>query len=1221
MNSSWKKYGRWDPNTHMKNKSMWTGSKSKTVSKEFILSNNGDNKFINSKITYSPTLKQLITEIIANVIDLRDENIAMYVNFYDNGLVDIRNTGNGIPVIIHPEEEMYIPELICEPFSGSNLDTDENHVSSGTNGLGIKIVISHSKYFELVTSDIINKKLFIIKFYNNRDKKAPIEVHDFKDLTDETLKTGFVRIRFLPDYELLDYKPLLSNDIDLLNKMILTQLIFSKLYQPQLQIYYNNNEVAINSKIFTDKNGILAYNKHLKFFSQLIFNVNEKEKEEIFYFSFPHKTKSKLNGKSLNFDIKISVSINREGNESNQIVIMNGIYVSKKGNIGTLVNDFFKNNLKSKVAKTTKNDSTRSNNTILLSHLNIIIVVDVPNVHMEASSQIKDDITIKKDYISEYDVPNIENLPKNDKIRKSLNKIWKLIKELIDIKSTKRLEPSKLSIPSKIYTKADKCNSSESSKCILYVPEGKTGETLIRNIIPDFRYNGIYILTGVISNSLKKSKKVTDSETEKESYLPDKSLLKDERLQGLIQVIGLKTDEKYDNSDVGNNNFKKLHYGVIMIATDEDDDGVGHIFPLITLYIETYWPELLKRSFIQRITTPIKRIILNTEVQYAHDDNLIAEFNDDYQYNKWLNIEDNKKFIDNGKYKLLYYKGLGNHTEEEHILIGRDLTKYIKKVHYEDKDHCLFNLYYAKDTTKRKAELLKPVIQPDEQYITYCNHNMIIPVEYMLNVQTKKFQLITITRRMRRFIDNNNSVRTKIIYTAKKTLKKDQLLINFMGSILKETNYHHGDTSLYESIVNIARKFPGSNYIPLLNGLGNYGNRINKDNASPARYLRISKNKIINKIFPKEDDELLDYTYEDKYIEPKYYVPIIPLAILESFSVVGTGWNTKAHARDINNVVSNIINKIKDKELCPLPLSTRLFKGKIKKFQGKDYMVGNYKYDVNKPNMIIVEELPLGVYVDTYIDNLSKLTISGQNVIKSIKNHSKNDVIKIKIKLQQNLDKYVTFDFWNNPNNNDLLDPIEKLLKIYKSTTSILNLVGLDDNIIEYDSYQEVFDDWFEQRKNFYIKRIERKIIKLRAEKVMYDNIYLFLQEDISQMKKPKKEQIIFLEKQNYVKINNVKLHNTTYIFDNKDVWDNIFNINADYKYILDIKVGKFSDEYKLKIYNKIKDLEKIIGDLENKKWINFPGDEIWIRELKDLYEIINKGLSTNWTFRNKKTT
>jgi DNA topoisomerase II len=1275
MSARYSKYRMSNINESMKNKSMWTGSKKKADSKEFVIdlveSNIKMKKYVlrNTKIAYTMAVKQLVTEVIANVLDLKDNTLLLYVNIDNNGMIEVTNTGDGIPIVKHPEYNKYVPEIICSEFSGSNLKTDPLHVSAGTNGVGLKVVMANSKYFELVTSDIIEKKIFKIKFTDNKTVEHPYEIIDHATVIanpslDETTKkswtSGFTKVTFLPDYACLDYGANIHHfELDIIKRLIITQLLLIKVYRPNLTVFFNGEliDIPLNDLHLMGavKKDVTLHDQHIVNFCNILFRetnafmlqgevkANAKSKVNIneqrsYFFKFKHTTHSQHSNEIINFDIKVVVTLNKRGSGMNQVLILNGIYASNGGSILDIVTSFFKDNLRDKVMKISQNDNTRSNNATLLSYMNFVIIVDVPTIYMEPSAQIKDKIAVDKQYLNGYIVPKYDQL--DDKDKKQLNAIWKEIKTCMEIKVVRDLKVAKVDVSTTVYTKADKSGGNESYKCTIYIPEGESAETLVRNVIPSFQYCGIYRINGVISNALKKSKLDTtviddipkNSQASKcmtkAIYHPDRSLLNDKRIQGLLQVIGLDHKLRYGFDPIGQSNFRKLRYGAICCCNDEDDDGVGNIFPLLTCYINTYWPELFQRGFVKRLITPIYRIIKPSTYSYADEDNLIAEFTDDYGEKEWLSIEDNKAKVEKGQLIIRRYKGLGTHLEEEYPLIAKTFGDRIHTVYHKEEDDELYQIFYGKDVERRKAELLAPLITPPPEYVKWCRDNKVIPTEYNLKYFVKTFQLITITRRLRRALDGLDGARTKVLYTALKRLANKQTFLNtFMGSIIEDSDYHHGEQSLYGVCVGMARKYAGSNVIPLLNPDGNYGDR-NSDNASAARYLHTSKPKILELIFPPIDNELLDYEYEDKWVNPKYYVPIVPMSIIESYSPIGTGWNTRVWGRDIISVINNIYRKIQNQPIEVMPIGLYKFKGKLKvTSKGKEAMVGNY--NIVKPNLLTITEVPYGRMLVKFIASLEKAyvynTKEANNVISTIKNHSRGDNVLIKIKFKKTIEELFNVSKWvNDPIYKTQIDPIEKALKLYQPTTSILSMVTLEGTIKEYKSYEDIFDDWFDIRKSFYKKRVERSIIKDEARLVMLKNIHRFLIEiDVDDLKVTKVEQIKYLESKGYMKLDASKIGNTTHIFNNDDVnkwiFDEKTNKDVSYEYLLGIKVGKFSKSAVEKIRKSIEELEAKIAADKKIEWKYFVGDKLWVEDLNKFVKVLQVGLETNWTFKTKK--
>lgn len=96
------------------------------------------------------------------------------------------------------------------------------------------------------------------------------------------------------------------------------------------------------------------------------------------------------------------------------------------------------------------------------------------------------------------------------------------------------------------------------------------------------------------------------------------------------------------------------------------------------------------------------------------------------------------------------------------------------------------------------------------------------------------------------------------------------------------------------TIVNLAQDYVGSNNLNLLLPNGQYGTRDQggKDHAS-ARYIFTELSALSRAVFNPADAPLLTYLKEDNdWIEPEYYMPVIPLVLVNGAEGIGTGKKT-----------------------------------------------------------------------------------------------------------------------------------------------------------------------------------------------------------------------------------------------------------------------------------------------------------------------------------------
>lgn len=118
--------------------------------------------------------------------------------------------------------------------------------------------------------------------------------------------------------------------------------------------------------------------------------------------------------------------------------------------------------------------------------------------------------------------------------------------------------------------------------------------------------------------------------------------------------------------------------------------------------------------------------------------------------------------------------------------------------------------------------------------------------------------------------------------------------------------------SLTQTIVGMAQNFVGSNNINLLMPNGQFGSRNEggKDHAS-ARYIFTCLNKVTRYIYPEPDDHVLTYIEDDgQLVEPQYYVPILPMGLVNGCEGIGTGWSTNVPNFNPRQIVSLIYKKL-----------------------------------------------------------------------------------------------------------------------------------------------------------------------------------------------------------------------------------------------------------------------------------------------------------------------
>tara|TARA_B110000208_G_scaffold130850_1_gene158651 strand:- start:1772 stop:2908 length:1137 start_codon:yes stop_codon:yes gene_type:complete len=230
-------------------------------------------------------------------------------------------------------------------------------------------------------------------------------------------------------------------------------------------------------------------------------------------------------------------------------------------------------------------------------------------------------------------------------------------------------------------------------------------------------------------------------------------------------------------------------------------------------------------------------------------------------------------------------------------------------------------------------------------------------------------------------VDGLKPSQRKVLYACfKRKLTKDIKVAQLAGYISEHAAYHHGEASLQKTIVGMAQDFVGANNINLLVPSGQFGTRSQggEDQASP-RYIFTRLAKIARKIFHPDDDAILTALDDDGVtIEPEFYVPIIPMALVNGSDGIGTGWSTKVPMFSPREIIANLRKMIDDgPEACePMTPWYRDFKGTIVG-QGQKFIVkGACDYD-EEDKLLCVSELPIGTWTQKYKEALeTKLTPS-----------------------------------------------------------------------------------------------------------------------------------------------------------------------------------------------------------------------------------------------------
>ena len=177
------------------------------------------NKLVQKTVAFTPGLYKIFDEILVNATDNKVRDPTMKELRVDidkeKGTISVMNGGKGIPVEMHKEEGVYVPELIFgHLLTSSNYNDNEKKVTGGRNGYGAKLANIFSHEFIVETCDGSRERQYKQVFKNNMSEKGePI-------ITKCKKSDNWTRITFKPDFEKFGMTELEDDSIALMSKRV-----------------------------------------------------------------------------------------------------------------------------------------------------------------------------------------------------------------------------------------------------------------------------------------------------------------------------------------------------------------------------------------------------------------------------------------------------------------------------------------------------------------------------------------------------------------------------------------------------------------------------------------------------------------------------------------------------------------------------------------------------------------------------------------------------------------------------------------------------------------------------------------------------------------------------------------------------------------------------------------------------------------------------------------
>ena len=547
------KYQRKTDREHvLDNPDTYTGSMTPVEVDSYVLTNEG--KICEKSIEIIPGLYKLFDE---GVVNCRDHAVRMKqssdpndhkvskieVNISDDGIITLLNDGNGIDVAVHPEHNIWIPEMVFGHLrTSTNYDKTEKKIVGGKNGFGFKLVLIWSTWGKVETVDHKRGLKYVQEFHSN------LTSIDKPSVTKCKVKP-YTKVSFKPDYARLGIENLSTDMLSLLRRR------------------------AYDIAAITDKNVKVKLNDEwltTKTFQQYV-DLFLGPKAEFPRFHEDH-------GERWEYVVALAPK-----QEFTQVSFVNGIYTSKGGkHVDYIINQIIRK-LAALIKKKKKVDVKP--NTIK-EQLILFLRCDIENPAFESQT---------KDYLSTPVANFGSSCTVSDKLIEKIAKMGVMdaacaLTQVKDTQSAKKTDGTKSrmikGIPKLI--DANWAGTAKADRCTIILCEGDSAKAGIVSGLSksDRDVIGVYPMRGKMFNVRgETAKRVSENKEVSE----------------IKKILGLVAGQKYTPETIKSS----LRYGNILFMTDQDLDG-SHIKGLGINMFQSQWNSLTQvMGFIGFMNTPI----------------------------------------------------------------------------------------------------------------------------------------------------------------------------------------------------------------------------------------------------------------------------------------------------------------------------------------------------------------------------------------------------------------------------------------------------------------------------------------------------------------------------------------------------------------------------------------------------------------------------------------
>jgi DNA topoisomerase-2 len=248
------------------------------------------------------------------------------------------------------------------------------------------------------------------------------------------------------------------------------------------------------------------------------------------------------------------------------------------------------------------------------------------------------------------------------------------------------------------------------------------------------------------------------------------------------------------------------------------------------------------------------------------------------------------------------------------------------------------------------------------------------------------------------------------------------------------------------------------------------------------RYIHTHLTDVAHAIFNKHDGDVLRHLEDDGVkVEPAFYLPVVPMVLVNGAMGIGTGYSTSVPCYNPADLVRALRMLLDHGEDAPLPELTpwyRGFQGSYIELKGRLCSRGIVER-TPAATKVRVTELPLGYWTEDFKETLEAL-IERTPAIKNYTNGSTDERVDYTV----TFDNKASVDAWLTPDVSGVTR-LEHELKMVSNkglSTSNMHLFNARGQIRKYDKVTDIVREFYAERMDGYVRRREAMLLGMRTE-------------------------------------------------------------------------------------------------------------------------------------------